>query len=142
VMFLHVPELLDEVQYKRIRLKPSKPHAVVRLFKDAPSDKFREGQMDAHSRMVAPYSSLVTFGKVDTGFHMIPCEYIADTAIVVPNMPMEVPQQQPLNRTREKTQKLLNDKVAALGEGYFVIGHRCDWGDAFGKLIESFDPTT
>jgi len=114
----------------------------VRLFDNPPSSRFRSGQIDSHSRKVAPYSSLVTFGRVGSGYHMIPCEYIADTAIVVPNMPIELPKRNETNRIHEKAQKLEDQKISALGEGYFVVGHRQDWGDAFGRLIESFEPAS
>jgi len=142
VMFLQVPELLDEVRYKRIRLKPTKPHAVVRLFDNPPSDRFRSGQIDSRSRRIVPYSSLVTFGRVASGFHLIPCEYIVDTALVIPNMPTELPKQQPANRASKKAQEMQDKTIAALGQGYFLVRHRREWGDAFGKLIESFEPSS
>jgi hypothetical protein len=140
LMFVHVPMLQDVVQYHGVRLQNNTPHAVVRLFNQPPTDAFRSGQ---HSNgRVVPYSSIVKFGRTRDHLTIIPCSHIVGTTIVVPNIEMKQPKLVSWSggRKRRKRQKLV-DTIAPLGEGYFVLDKRYQWGDTFGSLIQSFRPS-
>ena len=140
LMFIHVPMLHDEVKYQGVRLADNCPHAVVRLFSQAPTDAFRSGQIS--NGRVVPYSSIVKFGRTHPHLTIIPCRLIVGTAIVVPNVVMKKPNPLLWNGARKKRKRQkLNESIAPLGEGYFVIEPRQQWGETFGSLIESFPPT-
>mmetsp|Transcript_29337 Transcript_29337/g.70566 ORF Transcript_29337/g.70566 Transcript_29337/m.70566 type:complete len:117 (-) Transcript_29337:316-666(-) len=47
LMFLHVPHLQTEVIVNGMRVLPNKPHAIVRLFKEAPKSDFRSPKIDS-----------------------------------------------------------------------------------------------
>ena len=140
LMFIHVPMLHDEVKYQGVRLLDNCPHAVVRLFTQAPTDAFRSGQIS--NGRVVPYSSIVKFGRTHHHLTIIPCPYIVGTAIVIPNIEMKKPNSLLWNGARKKRKRQkLNQSIAPLGEGYFVIEPRHQWGETFGSLIESFPST-
>jgi len=142
LMFIHVPFLQDQTRYRGVTLVPNQPHAVVRLFEKPPRDNFRQGQVYAGS--LAPYSYLVKFGKTRDHFHIIPCQCIHSPTIVVPNLPMKPPKLGFWQRTarRKNKRKKLDEQIAPLGNGYFVFAPKKEWGESFGRLIESFPPTS
>ena len=143
LMFITVPYLKDEVTHQRVKLVPNQPHAVVRLFKHAPK-RFR-----GRGPRSAPYSSIVSFGTTRDYLMIIPCRNIASTTIVVPNLEVLKPgseKERWLGRLgkkpkRKKKRTEPNPDVVPLGEGYFVVDPRYEWGEGIGRLIESFKPT-
>ena len=137
-MFVQVPFLEDEVIHNGIRLQQSKPHAVVRLFHKPPATKFRESLSTNKSVL---YSSLVTFGKLGDGYYIIPCDHIHGPALVVPNILRLEPEKKPMTTKEKKARDKLDKMIAPIGEGYFVVKPRIEWGDQFENLIESFDAT-
>ena len=138
LMFVQVPFLEDEVIHNGIRLQQSKPHAVVRLFHKPPATKFRESLSTNKSVL---YSSLVTFGKLGDGYYVIPCDHIHGPALVVPNILCLEPEKKPMTTKEKKARDKLDKMIAPIGEGYFVVKPRIEWGDQFENLIESFDAT-
>ena len=138
LMFVNVPFLLDRVTHKGVSLLPDRPHAVVRLFKEPPSANFRGGQR--YNGVVQPYSSLVRFGMVHSELFIIPCEYIVSTTIVVPNIKIERPSRAQEDTAAKKRRRLsFEEKISPLGDGFFVVSPRSEWGDQINNLIESFD---
>ena len=137
-MFIKVPYLDDDVTYRGIKIRQTKPHAVVRLFKKPPSSTFRRPLVNPRKTL---YSHLVQFGKIDEGYYIIPCEHICETALVVPNVACLEPEHPPKNTDEENKRAMYKRTVAPLGEGYFVIEPKFQWGEVFGDLIESYDQT-
>ena len=124
LMFIDVPQ-------PSMKLKPNQPHAVVRLFKAPPKAEFRPPKIDTDTREESDYSLLVEFGNVYDHFHIIPCSYIVEPTIVVPNIPMIPPEALP------QTNK--GKRIAPLGDGFFVLTPREDWRKCFSNLIRSYN---
>jgi len=138
LMFVHVPHLKDEVKHRGVRLLPNHPHAVVRLFKGRPRDNYRPGQRSRG--VIVPYSSLVKFGTLRDHLMIVPCKYIVAPAIVVPNVAMR--KHRPwVPSGKKKKRKQEEDLARPLGSGYFVVDTRIEWGECFGRLIETFLPS-
>ena len=137
LMFVHVPFLNEEVKHKGIKLVPNSPHAVVRLFEKKPSENFRPGQR--HRQTTVPYSILVKFGTLRDHFMIIPCKRIIATAIVVPNIETRKPGLLDIVRRRKKRKQPVAS-ISPLGPGYFVVEPRFEWGEGFGRLIDSYQP--
>jgi hypothetical protein len=101
-------------------------YAVVRLFK-APPDHSRR---DIHDD---PVGFLVEWGELQGGFFILNCEYISDTACVVPNLPCIPWEESRGTKKRDRKEILLEEEVKPIG-GYFVI-HNCDgWSYWFNDL--------
>ena len=111
---------------------------MVRLFKKSPSSRFRRPLVKPNATQ---YSHLVHFGKIDHGYYIIPCEHICETALVVPNVECAEPKNPPRNRDEEDRRKNYETMIAPLGDGYFVVKPKFEWGETFGQLIESFEET-
>ena len=137
LMFVDIPHLRDEVTVNGIRLRPGHPHAVVRLFKSAPTSAFWPSKVDTVSNKESTYSALVEFGDVEDGYSIIPCQFIAEPTMVVPNIAMVFPQK-PWNKKEARRQRQIEAMVQPLNGGFFVISPRTEWSDCFSRLIRSF----
>jgi hypothetical protein len=140
LMFVQVPILSEQLRIQGIPVKQGETHAVVRLFEDTPLVHFRQGQYDRPTKTTLPYSQLVRFWKVRSNLYLVPCTDIKETAIVVPNLPSCFPECGG-NRRMERIRQKQKDLVDPLGDGFFVVRPREEWGECFSELIESFPET-
>ncbi|CAJ1943908.1 unnamed protein product [Cylindrotheca closterium] len=140
LMFLHVPHLQREVTVNGMRVRPNKPHAIVRLFKEKPRSDFREVKTHSETGEENEYSLLVEFGDTQDELSIIPCDYIAEPTIVVQNIPMLQPQM-PLNPKQRRAREKMDGIIKPLGEGYFVVSPRSTWSSCFSHLIQSYPST-
>ena len=139
LMFIQVPFLADAVSLNGINLQPNKPHAVVRLFKDCPKADFRSQKVDSDTGDVNDYSLFLEFGDVHDHFHIIPCCCIVEPTIVVPNIPMIPPETEPQTKKSKRESKAMKELINPLGDGFFVLSPRKEWGSCFSALIQSYN---
>ena len=140
LMFIDVPPLEEELDINGIAITGGKPYAVVRMFDDSPDSHFRDayvGEDDSADGRF--YSYLVKFGRLNDHFHILPCDLISDTAIVVPNIEARPYKDPPRNNRELNKRRKMDDMVGALGAGFFILEPRNLWGTFFGNLIDSFD---
>eukprot|EP00980_Cylindrotheca_fusiformis_P016093 scaffold4764_cov84-Cylindrotheca_fusiformis.AAC.3 len=123
--FVKVGELIDPSGYRGIGIEPSQPHCIVQLFEDFPTSDFRRSDTGGD------YSQLVTWGTLEEGLFLIPCNRVVGPAIVVPNIP-------PINRNRTGPRNNNRNQRAAAVEpigGFFVVSNRREWAHQFTRLI-------
>ena len=137
LMFIEVPYLFDEVSLHGIKLQTNKPHAVVRLFKEPPVAGFRQPKIDSDTGEENDYSLLVEFGDVHDHFHIIPCSYIVEPTIVVPNVPMLPPKVAPETTRNKRQREAMDELIGPLGGGFFVVSPRKEWSQCFSQLIST-----
>ena len=142
LMFVHVPFLQEEVEVHGVKLQPNRAHAVVRLFKEAPTPDFRAAKVNTDTGGETDYSMLVEFGQVRDDLLILPCHCIMEPTIVIPNIPMLAPKDdEKKGRRRKREREEMNRLIEPKGEGFFVVSPRSEWSQCFSRLIQSFNPT-
>ena len=101
--------------------------------------EFRPPKIDTDTREENDYSLLLEFGNVYDHFHIIPCSYIAEPTIVVPNIHMIPPGTLPQTNKGKRARQVMDELIAPLGDGFFVLTPREDWRQCFSNLIRSYN---